>query len=83
MPKALKKYIDINPNILGGTPVIAGTRIPIERLTNLVKQGYTPQKLEDEYSWVEPKKIQYLMAFLMKAGLDAIEKTQKVQATSR
>jgi len=83
MPKALRKYININPKILGGTPVIAGTRIPVERVSALVRQGYTPQKLQEEYPWVEPKKIQYLIAYLMEAGLDAFEKTYKAQTASR
>lgn len=78
MPKTLKKYIDINPNILGGTPVVAGTRIPIERVYALIKQGYSPQKLEEEYPWVESKKIQFLIAYLMEAGLDAFKKAQKI-----
>lgn len=82
MPKALRKYVDITPKILGGTPVIAGTRIPIECVSALVRQGYTPQKLQEEYPWVEPKKIQYLIAYLMEAGLDAFEKAHKASASS-
>jgi len=83
MPKALSKYIEINPKILGGTPVIAGTRIPIERVFNLVRQGYTTKTLRQEYPHLEPKIIQYLIAYLMEAGLDAFEKNQKTQASPR
>ncbi len=71
MPQALKKFITIDDDILGGTPVIAGTRIPIVRLSELVKQGYTPKKLTEEYPHVDAKKIQFLIAYLMEAGLDA------------
>jgi len=78
MPKSLKKYIAITPNVLGGTPVIAGTRIPVERVYHLVRQGYTTETLELEYPHVEPKKLQYMMAYLMEAGLDAFTKAQKI-----
>ncbi len=83
MPKALKKYVNINPKILGGTPVISGTRIPIERVYQLVLQGYTTQTLKKEYPWVDAKKIQYVIGYLMKAGLDEFEKAYKVPSSSR
>ena len=79
MPTQLKKYISSDPEILGGSPVIAGTRIPIERLFHLLKQGYSLEALRKEYSWVDRKKIQYAVAYLVKAGLDAFQKTQKIQ----
>ena len=83
MPKAIRKYIDINPEILGGTPVISGTRIPIERVYHLVLQGYTTDTLKKEYPWVDAKKIQYVIGYLMKAGLDELEKAYKTPASSR
>ncbi len=82
MPKILKKYVSINPQILGGTPVINGTRIPIERVYQLVKQGYTTQTLEDTYPQVNPQKIQKVIAYLMQAGLDGYTNTYKTQASS-
>ena len=78
MPKALKKYVNIDPEILGGTPVISGTRIPIERIYHLVRQGYTTQTLKSEYPHVDSKKIQYVISYLMEAGLDAFTKAHKV-----
>lgn len=78
MPKALKKYISINPHVLGGTPVIAGTRIPVERVYQLVRQGYTTKTLRDEYPTVEPEKIQTIIAYLMEAGLDVFKKAYQI-----
>lgn len=83
MPKALKKYVDINPKILGGTPVISGTRIPIERIYHLVRQGYTTQTLKRDYPYVDSKKIQYVISYLMEIGLDAFTKAHKTPASSR
>lgn len=78
MSTALRKYITVDSNILGGTPVISGTRIPIERLYQLIKQGQSVEDLQEEYPWVDKKKLQYTIASLIKFSLDEIEKTQKV-----
>ena len=83
MPKTLRKYVEINPQILGGAPVISGTRIPIERIYQLIKQGHSVENLQEEYPWVDKKKILYTVAILMKAGLDEFEKTYKTQASAR
>lgn len=76
MTQTLKRYITIDEDILGGTPVIAGTRIPIERLWELIKQGDSPDDLIKSYPHVEAKKIQFLIAYLMEAGLDAFTQFQ-------
>jgi uncharacterized protein (DUF433 family) len=82
MTRLLSKYITISPEILGGTPVIAGTRIPVERIYQLIKHGDSVETLQKQYSWVDKAKIQNTIAYLMKAGLNEYEKTQKVQATT-
>lgn len=82
MSTKLKKYIVIDPEILGGTPVISGTRIPIERVQALIRQGYTPATLKKEYPQVEMKKIQDIISYLMEAGLDVFKQTNKIQLTS-
>lgn len=78
----LTKYIIIDPEILGGTPVISGTRIPVERVQALVRQGYTPTTLKREYPQVGLKKIQAIISSLMEIGLDDFKKTYKVQAAA-
>lgn len=40
--------IQTNPNILGGKPVIKGTRIPVARVMALIGMGYTLSKLKNE-----------------------------------
>ena len=83
MPKALRKYIEINPQIHGGAPVITGTRIPVERIYQLIKQGHSVENLQEEYPWVDKRKILFTVAILMKAGLDEFEKAYKTQASAR
>jgi uncharacterized protein (DUF433 family) len=79
MNSKLTKNIVIDPDILGGTPVIAGTRIPVERVKELVRQGYTPDSLKKEYPQVSMKKIQEIIASLMEIGLDDFKKAYKAQ----
>lgn len=40
--------IQVNPKILGGQPVIKGTRIPVARVVALYIQGYTLSDIKKE-----------------------------------
>jgi uncharacterized protein (DUF433 family) len=53
----MKKYIESKPNILGGTPVITGTRIPIARVLFLLKDGYTVEAIHEDYPYVDIKTL--------------------------
>lgn len=45
----MKHFITSDPDILGGKPVIAGTRIPIDQILFLLKEGYTVEAINEEY----------------------------------
>jgi uncharacterized protein (DUF433 family) len=83
MPKALNNYISYDPQIFNGSATIVGTRIPIERVVNLVRQGYSTKELKEEFPHLESQKIQKLISYLMEAGLDAHKTFSKVQTASR
>jgi len=51
----MSKYITSTPEIMGGAPVIKGTRIPIERIIFLIKDGYNIDAIHQEYPWVDKK----------------------------
>jgi uncharacterized protein (DUF433 family) len=40
--------IQVNPKVLGGQPVIRGTRIPVSRLLALVGMNYTLANIKEE-----------------------------------
>ena len=48
-----KTYIISDPYILGGTPVIKGTRVPIGRIVFLLKDGYTLETIHEEYPHID------------------------------
>jgi uncharacterized protein (DUF433 family) len=45
----MTKYITSNPQIMGGAPVITGTRVPIEVILHLLKQGYPLEVIHEDY----------------------------------
>lgn len=49
----MHKYIHSDPNILGGTPVIKGTRVPIGRILFLLKDGYTLEAIHEDYPHID------------------------------
>jgi uncharacterized protein (DUF433 family) len=46
-------YIISDPDILGGTPVIKGTRVPIGRILFLLKDGYTLEAIKEDYPHID------------------------------
>lgn len=53
----MSKYITQNSKILGGTPVLSGTRIPVSRIMFLMlKESYTIDNILEDYPQI-PKKL--------------------------
>lgn len=52
MPAIIEK----NPKVLGGQPVVKGTRIPIARIVALHIQGYTIKDFKREYPYLQISK---------------------------
>ncbi len=48
--------IEENPKVLGGQPVIRGTRIPVARIVALHIQGYTMRDFKNDYPYLELSK---------------------------
>ncbi len=62
----MKAYISSDPQILGGTPVISGTRIPISRVLYLLSQGYTLENIAEDYPHLDTKVIEAVLEELAK-----------------
>ncbi len=52
MPQIIEK----NPKILGGQPVIKGTRIPVARVVALYIQGYKIKDFKEDYPYLNISK---------------------------
>jgi len=53
-----KSGITKDPRILGGKPVIAGTRIPVRLILDHLAEGYMPQEIIFEYPVLTREDIQ-------------------------
>jgi uncharacterized protein (DUF433 family) len=56
--------IEINPTILGGKPVIKGTRIPVYLILELLQHGYDFQKIVDAYPSLQIEDIKAALEYL-------------------
>ena len=45
----IDKFITRNPGVLGGKPVIRGTRIPVYLIAGFVESGHSPEQIVDDY----------------------------------
>src|SRR5439155_20831284 len=50
--RATMKYITSTPTIMGGAPVVVGSRVPIAVIVSLLEQGYTVEAINDEFPHV-------------------------------
>lgn len=63
-PKRYDERMDavvVNPNILGGTPVFAGTRVPVESLFDYLKRGRTVDYFLEQFPTVKRAQIESLL----------------------
>src|SRR6266699_3319213 len=51
------KFITSKPDVMGGVPVIKGTRVPLEVILYRLKEGYPIEAIHDFYPWVERKTL--------------------------
>lgn len=63
---ALLNRIVSNPKVLGGKPIIRGTRIPVSLLLNFVANGMTTKEIRIEYPQLEDADIRAALVFAEK-----------------
>jgi uncharacterized protein (DUF433 family) len=55
--------ITIDPDIMGGTPVFAGTRVPVEALLDNIAAGITLEEFLDNFPTVTHEQVLAVLAF--------------------
>ena len=58
-----KKYIEANPKILLGKPVIKGTRIPVELILRKLAEGYTFEELKEVYPGIKNEALKSIFLY--------------------
>jgi uncharacterized protein (DUF433 family) len=59
--------ISLNPKVMGGKPVIKGTRITVEYILNLLAHGATFAEILNEYGGLIQEDIQACILFATKS----------------
>jgi uncharacterized protein (DUF433 family) len=55
--------IEMNPEIMGGKPVIRGTRVPVETVLRKLGAGMPPEAIMTDHPRLEPDDIRAAQAF--------------------
>lgn len=55
--------IEINPDVMGGKPVIRGTRVPVETVLRKLGAGMTPEAIVDDHPRVTLEDIRAAQSF--------------------
>jgi uncharacterized protein (DUF433 family) len=57
----MSDIITTNPRILGGTPVFAGSRVPVESLFDYLKRGRSVDEFLEQFPTVARVQVQQLL----------------------
>jgi uncharacterized protein (DUF433 family) len=59
----LLSRIQVNPQIFGDKPIIRGLRIAVEHILGMLAAGDSPERVLQEYPFLEPEVIQACLVF--------------------
>jgi uncharacterized protein (DUF433 family) len=66
---AISQLVNRNPNILGGRPVFAGTRVPVETLFDYLEAGDSLEVFLDHFPTVERAQAVALLRVMKEIAL--------------
>ncbi len=70
----MSDLIESNPEILGGKPIIKGTRIPVALIYELVGLNYTIDEIQEEYPHLDRK----VLFKVLELGNEALKNLSQV-----
>lgn len=70
----MSDLIESNPEILGGKPIIKGTRIPVALIYELVGLNYSIDQIQEEY----PHLDRNVLIKIIELGNDALKNLSQV-----
>lgn len=75
--------VTVDPGIFGGKPIIRGMRIAVEHVLGMLAAGETPEKLLQEYSFLEAADILACLAYAHRslAGEQVHDRIARVKAS--
>jgi len=70
----MSDLIESNPEILGGKPIIKGTRIPVALIYELISLNYTIDEIQEEY----PHLDRQVILKVIELGKDALKNLSQI-----
>jgi uncharacterized protein (DUF433 family) len=67
-----RKHIVSNEKVLLGKPAIKGTRISVDHIISLLAQGWTEQKILENFPRLTKEDLQAVFAFLYECFQDGL-----------
>lgn len=67
-----RELVQRNPNILSGTPVFAGTRVPIKNLTDYLAEGNTLEEFLDDFPTVTREQAEAVLEMMREDFLSKV-----------
>jgi len=62
----MKNIINVNQEILGGTPVFEGTRVPVKNLFDYLEEGETVMDFLEDFPSVQQQQVQTVLQLSQK-----------------
>ena len=59
----MNRIINSDPEILGGTPVFFGTRVPIKNLFDYIETGETIEEFLNDFEGVKKEQVIWVLKF--------------------
>jgi len=59
----IHRYIERNPKVMLGKPVIKGTRITVELIVERLGQGWTEEQILDSYPHLKPEHVRAALLY--------------------
>ena len=75
-----RKHIHSDPEVMGGKPVIRGTRITVELILEYFEDGATVQDILAAYDYLTPEDVRAAIAFARDVLVDAEESASRKAA---
>ena len=63
MTQGWQEHIHLNPEILGGKPVVKGTRLAVDFILGLYAAGWTEQQVLESYPTLTPDSLRAVFLF--------------------
>ena len=64
----LLERIVVNPKIMGGKPVVQGTRITVEQVLKLLAQGLSPKEILKDYPHLSKDDVAAVLLYAAKVA---------------